>query len=129
MLDIQLSTLLPKPKRDIGELQAVNKWVDSSEVVLRNEQLRVKALEAAAEDMPNCTMGTARILHDACLANCMFGYMAPIRLVSLRNLQLPTSSSCLFNGCHIHGCMGNRLEWDQEGSLQIVLPHYKVEDK
>lgn len=128
-LDSQLATLLPKPKMDIGELQAANKWVDSSEVVLRNEQLRVKALQALAEDQPNCTVGTARVLHDACLANCMFGYMAPIRLVSLRILQLPSTSKCLYAGCLIHGCKGNRLEWDQDGRLQLILPHYKVEDR
>lgn len=127
-LNNQLSTMLPKPRMDVGELQADNKWAEAEEIVARFDTVRQHALSAVPEDDQGCTVAEARLLHDASLSNLMFGYMAPLRLVSLRTLQLPASIGCLYPGCTRRECQGNRLIW-KDGHMEISMRHYKVDEK
>lgn len=127
-LSSQLSGILPKPRMDVGELQANNQWVEAEEVVGRFDMLRIQALQRLEQERHIPSVGGARLLHDAALTSCMFGYLAPLRLVALRNLQLPSTEGCLYQGCQKQNCQGNRLE-NKEGQLYMVLRHYKVDAK
>ena len=72
------------------------------EIVHLLEKLRQKALQSLPPLRQLPSIETARLMHDACLACCMFGYLPPIRLVCLRTLQMPESGLCLVPGCTRH---------------------------
>ena len=120
----QLAHIMTKPnmKQDISDLPHAH------EIVHLLEKLRQKALQSLPPLGQLPSIETARLMHDACLACCMFGYLPPIRLVCLRTLQMPESGLCLVPGCLKIGCRGNRLCW-QNGHLCLHLNHYKVERK
>lgn len=124
----QLSTVIIKPRADIGQLEADGAWVDAKTVVTVLEAFRVEALKALPQfgDLPPYT---ARLLHDACLTNTLFGYLPPVRVACIRRLQVPSAShACLDQDCRLPGCRGNRLEVRPEG-MWMVLPHHKNQRK
>ena len=126
-LKSQLSTLLMKPRADIGQLEADGAWMDAKTIVVALEAFRVAVIRELP-DFGDLSSYSARLLHDACLANTMFGYLPPVRIACLRRLQLPSSPGCLDPDCHLPGCLGNRLEFRPQG-MWMVLPHHKNQKK
>lgn len=127
-LKAQLSTILLKPRADVADLEADGAWCDAKTVVTVLEAFRIEALKLLPEfgDLPAYT---ARLLHDACLTNTLFGYLPPVRVACIRKLQVPSASqSCLDPDCRLTGCRGNRLEVRPEG-MWLVLPHHKNQRK
>lgn len=123
-LKTQLAALLRRPRTDVVELQAQGAWLDAKTIVTVLERFRLEALEALPA-FGQYTPFVARLLHDACLTNTMFGYLPPVRVSCLRKLQLPsTTLGCLDKDCRIPGCRGNRLEYKADG-LYMNLPHHK----
>lgn len=123
-LNNQLARVMPQAsvRAELEELPSAR------EVVLLIEKLKQSALRSLPPLGQIMSFESARLLHDACLACLMFGYLPPIRLVCLRTLQLPTTAKCLVPGCLKPGCRGNRLGW-LGGHLALYLNHYKVEKK
>ena len=123
-LKSQLSTILLKPRADVGQLESDGAWMDARTVVTVLEAFRLEVLKLIPEfgELPNYT---ARMLHDACLVNTLFGYLPPVRVSCIRKLQTPSATNtCLDCDCRLPGCKGNRLEVRPEG-MWMVLPHHK----
>ena len=127
-LNMQLSGILPKPRMDVGELEDKKQWLPAEKVVEMLEVLRQSAKEQIPIDGSLCDTSHARLVHDASLTSCMFGFLAPPRLVTLRTLQLPSTSKCHYDGCTRNECRGNRLDM-KEGKMLIVMSHYKVDQR
>lgn len=110
-------------------------------VVRRIEDLRQQALAALPSDRERrqrpdtqLTLPTAKLVHDALMTTLMFGYIAPIRCLCIRTLQMPGAkaedgSECLYPGCQLPKCRGNRLVETAESQFQLYLSHYKTEKK
>jgi len=126
-LRVQLIQKIPRKRKDPGVLEEEGAWLPAEDVLALFEDLRLKALHMCKADELNPVQ--ARALHDACLANCMLGYLPPIRLACLRSLQLPNEGiPCLDKDCKSSQCKGNRLAVKQ-AALWISLPHHKNQDK
>ena len=107
----------------------VHGWLHLS-LCLSLRDLRVAALQALPAPGQMCTINGARLLHDACMTSCMFGYLPPIRLFCIRSMQVPTQDTCLKVECGgSRGCKGNRLAVRQGGQLWLDLPHHKNRDR
>ena len=119
----QLSRFLARPRADVAQLEEEGAWVDAGTVVRVLESFRLKVL-STLPSFGDCNPTQAKQLHDACLANTMFGYLPPVRVSCLRRLQMPSSNACLDVDCRIPSCKGNRLEVKHDG-LFMVLPHHK----
>lgn len=127
-LKCQLSSILKKPRADVGELESSGAWCDAKTIVTVLERFRLEALKALPA-FGEYNSYVARLLHDACLVNTMFGYLPPIRVSCIRKLQLPsTTLGCLDSDCRTPGCRGNRLEYKPDG-LYMNLPHHKNQKK
>ena len=118
-------------KSQVGSVASLPRHVDAplppAHLVVRKiEQLRLRALGCLPPPGQSIALSEARLVHDACLACMMFSYLPPIRLVSLRTLQMPGTIGCLFQGCSRIGCRGNRLDL-RGAQLTLLLNHYKVE--
>lgn len=124
-LKSQLVSNIPKKRKDPVQLEEVGEWLPSPDVVAMLENLRQTALQGVPP-MPEevCTQSIARLLHDACLSSCMFGYLPPLRLACLRTLQLPAVEACLDVECRLNDCKGNRM-FAKEDGYWISLPHHK----
>ena len=123
-LKVQLSSLLVKPRADIGQLEEDGAWVDARTVVTVLEAFRVEVIKDLPE-FEDLSQYTARLLHDVCLTNTLFGYLPPVRVACIRKLQMPGSNQgCLDPDCHTPGCQGNRLEL-RPHVMWMVLPHHK----
>ena len=127
-LSKQIARLLPERKLDVGDLEEEGAWLSASEVVVMMEELRTMALDEVAKCEVELSVFTARVLHDAALGNCMFGWIPPPRLSCLRLLQVPDHRGCLHVDCvgsvNHKNCGGNRLERKGD-DLLMVLPHHK----
>ena len=127
-LSKQIARLLPEKKLDVGDLEEEGAWLSASEVVVMMEKLRTMALEDVAKCEGELGLFVARMLHDAALGNCMFGWIPPPRLSCLRLLQVPNHKGCLHVDCmgsvNHKNCGGNRLE-RKGGDLLMILPHHK----
>ena len=127
-LNMQLSGILPKPRMDVGELEEKKQWLPAEKLVEMLELLRQNANKQIPIDGSLCGSSDARLVHDASLTSCMFGFLAPPRLVTLRTLQLPSTNKCHYDGCTRNECRGNRLD-RKDGKLWIVMSHYKVDQR
>lgn len=124
----QLTSLLIKPRADVGQLEADGAWMDARTIVTALESFRLQVLRQLPE-YGDYSLSTARLLHDACLVNTLFGYLPPVRVACIRHLQLPSATvGCLDGDCRIPGCRGNRLEFKPDG-LYMCLPHHKNQKK
>ena len=120
----QLSSVLLKAKADIAQLEVDGAWADAKTVVTVLETFRVTVLRELPE-FGDLLPYLARLLHDACLVNVLFGYLPPIRISCVIKLQMPSAQhNCLDVDCRISGCKGNRLELRPDG-MYMVLPHHK----
>lgn len=118
-------------KSQVGGVASIPRHVDAplppAHLVVRKiEQFRLKALSCVPPPGQSIALPEARLVHDACLACMMFSYLPPIRLVSLRTLQMPGTRGCLFEGCSRIGCHGNRLDL-RGAQITLILNHYKIE--
>lgn len=119
-ISAQLASVTAKPR-------SVAPPLPPAHVVVRKiEELRVMAIRSIGLPGEPVSLEAARLLHDAALSCLMFGYLPPIRLVSIRTLQLPGTIGCHFKGCRIQNCQGNRLLLE-DNKLVLLLSHYKVE--
>ena len=83
----QLVSHVPPKRKAVDQLQEQGAWMPTPQLVAMLENLRVVALEGVpAEAGELCTQGAARVLHDAAMTSCMYGYLPPVRLASLRHL-------------------------------------------
>ena len=129
-LRAQLVCSIPRKRRAPDELEEEGAWMAPPELVSLFERLRVAALQALPAPGQMCTINGARLLHDACMTSCMFGYLPPIRLFCIRSMQVPTQDTCLKMECGgSRGCKGNRLAVRQGGQLWLDLPHHKNQDR
>ena len=125
-LKTQLVCSIPRKRRAPDELEEEGAWLAPPELVSLFEGLRRAALQAVAGTEGLCSLAAARLLHDACMTSCMFGYLPPIRLICIRSMQVPTQDVCLDLECKgSRGCKGNRLTVRQGGQLWLELPHHK----
>ena len=109
------------------ELTEEGKWVDASALV--------KVVDPAKQDVEVAIMthglgpDTARDLHDVALACTMFGYLPPMRPMSICSLLHPNyKGECLFPDCKDpKRCHGNRLIIlsDNPLSMKLHMPHHK----
>lgn len=124
----QVSRLLPEKKLDVGEMEEEGTWLPACDVVKLLDSLRLMALEEVTKYEGQLSDFAARLLHDAALSSCMFGFIPPPRLSCLRTLQVPSHVGCLHQDCvgsvNHKNCGGNRLERKGE-DLLMVLPHHK----
>lgn len=123
----QLARIMAKPRTDIGDYEAEGTWMSAPEVVKLITAFKSETEHFLPEAGVSLSLYMARMLHDACLACCMFGYMPPIRLCVLRTLQLPTAVRCLHPDCRIPDCKANKLDW-RDGDLYLVMTHFKVQN-
>lgn len=124
----QLTSLLTRPRADVGQLEEDGAWMDARTIVTALESFRLETLRELPE-YGEYSLYTARLLHDACLVNTLFGYLPPVRVACIRHLQLPsTTDGCLDPDCRIPACRGNRLEFKPDG-LYMCLPHHKNQKK
>ena len=126
----QLVITIPKRKRDISALEGEGKWVEAEELVVKVAEFERRVREEVGKVPEEEPLGLAhaRLLHDCCLAACMFSYLPPLRLVCLRSLYLPVVPGCSKSDCRYHNCQGNRLCYKND-KLHIKLSHYKVDKK
>ena len=126
----QLVITIPKRKRDISALEGEGKWVEAEELVVKVAEFerRVRGEVGKVPEEEPLGIAHARLLHDCCLAACMFSYLPPLRLVCLRSLYLPVVPGCSKSDCRYHNCQGNRLCYKND-KLHIKLSHYKVDKK
>ena len=85
----QIVKILPQPRKDVGLLVASKQWMDAAELAVFVERFRLEilALLPANLEVPLCEY-TARQLHDATLANTLYGHIPPLRLSCVRTLQV-----------------------------------------
>ena len=122
----QLVGSMAKRRLDPVQLEEEDAWLPAHEMVALLDQYRLQVLSRVPKE-GLCNPHTARLLHDAALSSCMFGYLPPIRLSCLRSLVIPGmgTTACMDKDCKMkQQCKGNRLLWRQ-GSLWIMLPHHK----
>lgn len=124
----QLSHHVHKTKKDVGNLQAANRWIDAPELVALIQSY-TNSVMAKLPSRGAYSYLQARDLHDICLLACMFGHLPPIRLVCLRTLQVLDAPKCLVEDCPRTWCRGNMLELQPGGALNMVFSHYKVDEK
>ena len=125
-LRAQLVCSVPRRRKAPDQLEEEGAWLPPAELVALFEELKVLALQAVPAQGEQCSLGGARLLHDACLTSCMCGYLPPIRLTCIRSLQVPSADGgCLDNECHLSRCKGNRIAVRQGGELWLELPHHK----
>lgn len=127
-LKAQLSTSLVRSRADVQQLEADGAWADARAIVVVLDAFRREVLRGLPE-FGDLSVYAARLLHDACLVNTMFGYLPPVRIACLRKLQIPNAAQhCLDPDCRLPGCKGNRLELRPDG-MWMVLPHHKNQRK
>ena len=122
----QLQGSMARRRLDPVELEQEDRWMPAEEVVVLLDSFRLEVLSRVPQE-GLCNPHTARLLHDAVLSSCMFGYLPPIRLSCIRSLQSPGTAAmqCLHPDCKEgQRCKGNRLEWRGD-LLWICLPHHK----
>lgn len=124
----QLIQHVPRKRKDIGDMLESGKWLAADELVRIISAFATSTLSKVPLH-GTCDLELARTLHDACLASCMFSHLPPVRLICLRTLQTPHAIGCLSPDCSRPGCQGNRLALRPDGSMHLVLSHYKVDRK
>ena len=124
----QLIQHVPRKRKDIGDMLESGKWLAADELVRVIHDFTSATLRKIPASGP-CDLELARTLHDASLASCMFSHLPPVRLICLRTLQTPSAIGCLSPDCRRVGCQGNRLVLRPDGSMHMLLSHYKVDKK
>ena len=86
--------IMYRPKVDSGTLEQQGQWLPAAQIV----QLINTFKQAVLQEIPkHCSMWckqSARHLHDLIMLSMMFYDLPPIRLVSLRHIQLPGCLHC-----------------------------------
>ena len=129
----QLKRMLMTRKADPGLLEAQGKWISAAALVQLIEKYRSRVRSSLPAPWQAWSSKVARAVHDLILVSCMFTHLPPVRLHTLRLLQTPATAKCLWSGCPRKkanlDCQGNRLVAKQNGDLQLILSHYKVESR
>ena len=124
---MQVTRSMQQHKPTVHELEVEGKWMGAPALVQVIDTAR-QDVEVAVLDQGLDT-DVARDLHDVALACTMFGYLPPMRAMSICSLLHPNyQGECLFPSCNRpHKCHGNRLIILKRSPLkmQLHLPHHK----
>ena len=127
---MQVRAAHPIPKKSMAELTAQGRWMAPKDLVRVLDLVKRNAEEKLI--LQGWNLNTARLMHDAALVCCMFGYMPPIRLSCLRTLLCPEYlGGCPHPDCTRPECKGNRLVVlnASPAVVEMHLPHHKNEGK
>ncbi|KAK9831793.1 hypothetical protein WJX74_009426 [Apatococcus lobatus] len=130
---MQVKDTAPIPRREVSAMQEAGTWLDAADLLaalLRGKaSAELAAIRAAACGDP-ITYQTARDLHDAALACCIFGFIPPPRLTCLRTCTVPSfDGQCMHSECKARSrCHGNQLLGSSTdgGSMSFHFPHHKT---
>ena len=127
---MQVRAAHPPPRKSIAELTAQGRWMAPRDLIGVLDMVKQNAEEK--RNLQGWNLTTARLMHDAALVCCMFGYMPPIRLSCLRTLLCPGyQGGCPHPDCSRPECKGNRLVVvsTRPAGVELHLPHHKNEGK
>lgn len=124
----QIKASLPVRRKDMEIMKSSGTWADAADLLAAI--LRGKAVAEQLGSQARVTHEEARIIHDAALACCIFGFLPPPRLSCLRECTLPGySGRCMHPDCKEPGsCHGNRLlsPAATSDSMSFDFPHHKT---
>ena len=127
----QLRKATGRVKPDCFSMISSGRWASARDLVQCFEGARLSILAVVQEwhsvyPTHHLTLQDAQRLQDVLLANFMFGYLPPTRLLGIMTMTLPCSQpACLLQHCKMGpGCKGNRLE-RQGPIMTLYLPHHK----
>ena len=79
---------MTRKRKDPEQLRQEGQRLDAHEVVAVHESLRLEALTNVPAPPEYCNPWSAKLLHDALLANMTMGYLPPIRITRLLTIQV-----------------------------------------
>ena len=124
----QIKASLPVRRKDMELMKSSGTWADAADLLAAI--MRGKALAEQLGRQGSVTDEEARIIHDAALACCIFGFLPPPRLTCLRDCVVPDySGPCLHRDCKDRAaCHGNQLlsPTDLSDSMRFAFPHHKT---